>query len=62
LSIAARLPRLANVAGVKTVPGFERCTLCVMSASMPDSAAGQDRALAWRFAGDVWSVAFMSEK
>jgi hypothetical protein len=33
-----------------------------MSASMPDSAVGQDRALAWRFAGDVWSVAFMSEK
>jgi hypothetical protein len=40
---AARLPRLANKAGVKTVPGFARRTRRVMSTSVPGSAAGRGR-------------------
>jgi hypothetical protein len=38
---------------VKTVPGFERRTRRVMSASMPGSAAGRGRALVVRFAEGV---------
>jgi hypothetical protein len=62
LSIAARPPSFANSAGVKTVPGFERRTRRVMSASMPDAATGLGRAVATRFVEGAWAGAFMSEK
>jgi len=47
---------------MKTVPGFERRTRRVMSASLPGSPADRDRVLTVLFAEGAWSGVVMSEK